>query len=58
MTTMTTRRTLAIATWRAPRQGNTYGRLAFDTEQVERELAWLRETTGETVTPTAVAVEG
>ncbi|MEX1368270.1 MAG: 2-oxo acid dehydrogenase subunit E2 [Nannocystaceae bacterium] len=50
---MSTRRKLAIATWRAPREGNIYGRLALDTEQVERYLAWLLETTGEKVTLTA-----
>ena len=37
---MTTRRKLAIATWGAPTEGNIYGRLALDTEEVERYLAW------------------
>ncbi|MCA9650603.1 MAG: 2-oxo acid dehydrogenase subunit E2 [Myxococcales bacterium] len=53
MKTMTTRRKLAIATWRAPREGNIYGRLALDTEQVQRYLSWLSETTGTKVTLTA-----
>ncbi|MCA9710987.1 MAG: 2-oxo acid dehydrogenase subunit E2 [Myxococcales bacterium] len=53
MKTMTTRRKLAIATWGPPTEGNIYGRLALDTEQVQHYLAWLRETTGERVTLTA-----
>lgn len=53
MKAMTTRRKLAIATWRAPREGNIYGRLELDTEQVQAYLAWLRETTGTKVTLTA-----
>lgn len=53
MKTMTTRRKLAIATWGAPTEGNIYGRMALDTEEVERYLAWLRRTTGEKVTLTA-----
>lgn len=52
MKTMTTRRKLAIATWKAPSEGNIYGRLALDTEQVKRYLAWLRQTTGKKVTLT------
>ena len=52
MQTMTLRRKLAIATWDAPREGNIYGRLVLDTEEVGRYLAWLRETTGEKVTLT------
>ena len=50
---MKTRRKLAIATWRAPREGNIYGRITLDTEEVQRYLGWLRETTGEKVTLTA-----
>lgn len=50
---MSTRRKLAIATWRAPREGNIYGRIALDTEEVQAYLAWLRETSGEKVTLTA-----
>jgi pyruvate/2-oxoglutarate dehydrogenase complex dihydrolipoamide acyltransferase (E2) component len=53
MKTMSTRRKLAIATWGPPTEGNIYGRLALDTEEVERYLAWLRLTTGEKVTLTA-----
>lgn len=50
---MKTRRKLAIATWGAPREGNIYGRLELDTEQVTRYLAWLRASSGEKVTLTA-----
>jgi len=53
MKSMTTRRKLAIATWGPPTEGNIYGRLALDTEEVERYLAWLRQSTGEKVTLTA-----
>ena len=53
MKTMSIRRKLAIATWRAPREGNIYGRIALDTEEVQRYLAWVRQTTGEKVTLTA-----
>lgn len=53
MKTMSTRRKLAIATWRAPTEGNIYGRIALDTEEVQHYLAWLRETTGRKVTLTA-----
>jgi pyruvate/2-oxoglutarate dehydrogenase complex dihydrolipoamide acyltransferase (E2) component len=53
MNTMSTRRKLAIATWAPPSEGNIYGRIALDTEEVERYLAWLRESTGERVTLTA-----
>jgi pyruvate/2-oxoglutarate dehydrogenase complex dihydrolipoamide acyltransferase (E2) component len=50
---MNTRRKLAIATWGPPTEGNIYGRIALDTEEVERYLAWLRRTSGEKVTLTA-----
>lgn len=53
MKTMTIRRKLAVATWEAPREGNIYGRIALDTEEVDRYLAWLRATEGEKVTLTA-----
>jgi pyruvate dehydrogenase E2 component (dihydrolipoamide acetyltransferase) len=53
MKAMTTRRKLAIATWGPPTEGNIYGRVALDTEAVERHLAWLHRTTGEKVTLTA-----
>ncbi|MEM9454387.1 MAG: 2-oxo acid dehydrogenase subunit E2 [Myxococcota bacterium] len=53
MKTMTTRRKLAIATWGSPREGNIYGRIALDTAEVQRYLAWLGKTTGDKVTLTA-----
>jgi hypothetical protein len=53
MKKMTTRRKLAIATWAPPSEGNIYGRISLDTEEVSRYLAWLRETSGEKVTLTA-----
>ncbi len=53
MKAMSTRRKLAIATWGAPREGNIYGRLALDTEEVDRYLAWVRRTSGEKITLTA-----
>jgi pyruvate/2-oxoglutarate dehydrogenase complex dihydrolipoamide acyltransferase (E2) component len=52
MSAMTTRRKLAIATWDAPREGNIYGRLQLDAEEVTRFLTHVREVTGERVTIT------
>lgn len=49
---MTTRRKLAIASWRAPREGNIYGKLRLDCTQANAYLEWLRKTTGEKVTIT------
>lgn len=49
-----TRRKLAIATWRPPREPNIYGTLTLDASQVLRYVAELRETSGERVTVTHV----
>lgn len=49
---MSTRRKLAIASWRAPREGNIYGKLRLECTQANAYLDWLRETTGEKVTIT------
>lgn len=49
---MSVRRKLAIATWSSPREGNIYGKLDLDVEEVLVYLAWLRETSGEKVTLT------
>ena len=49
---MTTRRKLAIATWRAPAEGNIYGKLTVDVTEVMKYLAATREKTGEKVTIT------
>ncbi|MCA9566612.1 MAG: 2-oxo acid dehydrogenase subunit E2 [Myxococcales bacterium] len=46
------RRKLAIATWSAPREGNIYGKLDLDVEEVLAYVAWLRERSGEKVTLT------
>lgn len=51
---MTTRRKLAIATWSAPREGNIYGKLTVDVDDL---LVWIekeRERTGTKVTVTHV----
>jgi pyruvate dehydrogenase E2 component (dihydrolipoamide acetyltransferase) len=49
---MSVRRKLAIATWSAPQEGNIYGKLDLDVEEVLAYIAWLRETSGEKVTLT------
>ncbi len=49
---MTVRRKLAIATWSAPREGNIYGKLDLDVEEVLRYIEWLRARSGEKVTLT------
>jgi pyruvate dehydrogenase E2 component (dihydrolipoamide acetyltransferase) len=49
---MSVRRKLAIATWSAPREGNIYGKLDLDVEEVLLYIAWLREQSGEKVTLT------
>ncbi len=53
MTWNPTRRKLAIATWRAPREPNIYGTLTLDAGEVLRYLEQARESTGERVTLTA-----
>ncbi len=47
-----TRRKLAIASWRPPREGNIYGKLTLDVTEVNAYLADVRERTGERVTIT------
>lgn len=51
---MTTRRKLAIASWRSPREGNIYGKLSLDCTQANAYIDWLRETTGERATLTTL----
>jgi pyruvate/2-oxoglutarate dehydrogenase complex dihydrolipoamide acyltransferase (E2) component len=46
------RRKLAISTWKAPAEGNIYGKLTVDVTEAQRYLAWLREKTGLKVTIT------
>jgi pyruvate/2-oxoglutarate dehydrogenase complex dihydrolipoamide acyltransferase (E2) component len=52
MSKMSTRRKLAIASWSAPQEGNIYGKLQLDAEEVVRFLDHVRATTGERVTIT------
>jgi len=52
MAKMTTRRKLAIATWKAPNEGNIYGKLTVNATKAKTYLAHLRETTGEKITIT------
>lgn len=47
-----TRRKLAIATWRAPREGNIYGKLTVDATEALAYIDHVREQTGEKVTIT------
>lgn len=47
-----TRRKLAIATWKAPAEGNIYGKLTIDAEQAISFCEHLRQTTGEKVSIT------
>lgn len=49
---MTVRRKLAIVSWSAPREGNIYGKLDLDVEEVQRYIAHHREVSGEKVTLT------
>lgn len=49
---MTTRRKLAIATWKAPAEGNIYGRVTLDATQALAYLEYVKEKTGEKVTIT------
>ncbi|MCB9677786.1 MAG: 2-oxo acid dehydrogenase subunit E2 [Alphaproteobacteria bacterium] len=49
---MTVRQKLAIASWKAPQEGNIYGKLTLDATEALKYLAWLRETSGEKVTIT------
>jgi len=46
------RRKLAISTWRAPREGNIYGKLTVDATEAIAYLEHVREKTGEAVTVT------
>lgn len=52
MGAMSVRRKLAIATWRAPAEGNIYGKLTVDATQALAWIAAVREATGEKVTMT------
>lgn len=54
MTWNRTRRKLAIAAWRAPREPNIYGTLTLDASEVLAYVDHLRDTTGEKVTVTHV----
>lgn len=47
-----TRRKLAISTWKAPAEGNIYGKLTIDADEALAYIAWLRHQTGEKVTIT------
>ena len=48
------RRKIAIATWRAPREGRLYARMAVDATAVMAHCALLREQTGVRLSPGAV----
>ena len=50
MAKMTTRRKLAIATWRSPREGNMYGKMTLDATNVLAHLEKVREESGVKVT--------
>ncbi len=52
MAKMSTRRKLAIATWRSPREGNIYGKMTLDATAVLAHLERLSRETGEHVTIT------
>ncbi|MCO4762481.1 MAG: 2-oxo acid dehydrogenase subunit E2 [Myxococcales bacterium] len=54
MAKMSTRRKLAIATWRAPQEGNIYGKLTLDATAVLDYIKDVRLRTGEKVTITHV----
>ena len=49
---MTTRRKMAIAAWRPPREGNIYGKVTVDAGRALQYLDEVRERTGEKVTVT------
>ncbi|MFT6145372.1 MAG: pyruvate dehydrogenase E2 component (dihydrolipoamide acetyltransferase) [Myxococcota bacterium] len=49
-----TRRKLAIATWDAPREGNIYGKLTVDAEELMDYIQHKRETTGKRITVTTI----
>lgn len=49
---MSVRQKLAIASWKAPKEGNIYGKLTLDATEALAYIDWLRETTGEKVTIT------
>ncbi len=48
------RRKIAIATWKAPGEGNIYGKLTVDASQILAYVAWLRRKSGEKVTLTSL----
>jgi len=52
MGAMSTRRKLAIATWRGPREGNIYGKLNVDATAALAFIAEKREQTGQRITIT------
>ena len=54
MATNSTRRKLAISTWDAPREGNIYGKLTVDAENLMDYIQQKRESTGQRVTVTTV----
>ncbi len=47
-----TRRKLAIATWKAPAEGNIFGRVTLDVSEAQKYLDAVRENTGQKVTIT------
>jgi pyruvate/2-oxoglutarate dehydrogenase complex dihydrolipoamide acyltransferase (E2) component len=47
-----TRRKLAIATWKAPAEGNIYGKLTVDVDDALQYIEWLKHQSGEKVTIT------
>lgn len=49
-----TRRKLAIATWTPPREGNIYGKLDIDAEELSGFIEHVRATTGKKITVTHV----
>ena len=52
MTSMSTRRKLAVASWGSPREGNIYGKLTLDATEVLVYLDHLRRLTDEKITIT------
>lgn len=51
---MSTRKKLAIATWKTPKEGNIFGKLTLDLTQTLKYIDYLRETTGEKITITHI----
>ncbi len=49
------RRKMVLSTWRAPKEGNIYGKLTVNVDVVLKYLAFLQEKTGEKVTMTHFA---